>query len=171
MPIPSEDLYTMKSLGAGKIARHDPALMIETMANGDSVVIPFGYAAMRDSTDPILGKIFADSTAEFVGVAVNSVDTHETDSDKKAYEVGAAMGICTRGSVMVVVEEAVKPGDAVRIRHTAQGDGVRLAGMFCTTSDSGKTAVVTGARWDSEVTASGTAAVYLNGVFSLTADA
>lgn len=168
MPIPKEDLYTSKDLGAGKIAQHDPITMIRTMANGDSVVIPFGYGLMRDSTDPILAKIFASSDGEFVGVAVEATDTHESDSETKAYEIGAAVGVMDRGSVMVVVEEACGPGDAVRIRHT--DNGIKLAGMFGKTSDSGKTAAIAGARWLGTATASGVNELYLSGIFVLTAD-
>jgi hypothetical protein len=168
MAIPKEDLYVSKALGAGKMPSHDPADMIRTMANGDSVVIPFGYGLMRDSSDPILAKIFASDTGEFVGVAVNAVDTHESDSETKAYEVGAALGVCDRGSVMVVVEEALGPGDAVRIRHT--DNGIKLAGMFGKTSDSGKTAVITGAKWLGTASASGVNELYLGGIYVVTAD-
>jgi hypothetical protein len=168
MAIPIEGLYTQKALGRGKIPKYNPNTNIRTKCNTDVAVIPFGLALMMDDEEPIGAQIYANVTGVFVGVSVNAVDTHETDSTEKAYEIGAAMGVIDQGPVMAYVMEDVAIGDPVRVVHTVSGD--YSVGSFVKTAIPGSTVLLSGAKWDDAGSASGTAELYLGGIFAITAD-
>ena len=73
--------------------------------------------------------------------------------------------------VGVFVEEAVSRGDAVRVRIVNHASlAAKVAGNFCKTADTGKTAVVSGAEWVSDSTAAGVVILYLRDSTSLTVD-
>ena len=75
------------------------------------------------------------------------------------------------GMVGVYVEEAVSRGDAVRVRIVNHASlAAKVAGNFCKTADTGKTAVVSGAEWVSDSTAAGVVILYLRDSTSLTVD-
>ena len=136
MAIPLENYYISKPLVPGKWARNNPINYAQSYAAAASG-IAFGRAVQIASTDPGLVQVPSSSGLVFAGVALESVDTHNTDYSTETYLAGAAVGVVTQGSVMVHVEEAVTPASPVRVRITAN-TGV-VPGSFCTTVDAGKT--------------------------------
>jgi hypothetical protein len=83
-------------------------------------------------------------------------------------KVNQALNVMNKGAVAVYVHGSVTPASTVRVIHTATG--VKYAGQFHATSISGRTAVLSNARYLTSA-ASGLAILELNGPsFTLTAD-
>jgi len=164
MAIPKQSFYNTTKLVAGVIAEHNPKTHIRSFA-AEEAGIKFGRAIMQ-GTEENEAKIFAATGAVFRGVAGYS--PWASDLDNSQFSQYDEVPCIESGVVMVHVEEAVTPSSTVRIRHTA--DGSKVAGSFCTTSDAGKTTVLTGAEYRSSG-ASGTAVkLYLDPVFTTTND-
>ena len=148
MAIPKENYYVAKTLTPGKVARENPINYIRSFAAGISG-IGFGRAVQISSVDPELVVLANSNSLVLAGVAMESVDTHNTDYTTETYLTGAAVGVMDQGNVIVSVEEAISIGDAVRVRITA--NGVKVPGSFAKTSDGGKTLLLspTCAQWRS----------------------
>jgi hypothetical protein len=163
MSIEAPQLYGTEELTAGKIASHIPDEMIVTkIAEG---AILFGRALVRGTAGD-QAKIPASASDEFVGVAGRSIEA--ADLDDEAYADEDPVACVETGVVMVHVEEAVDPGDPVRIRHTAATG--KVPGSFCTTADNGKTAVLDGAEFAGSTSGAGLVPLHVKGLFALTAD-
>jgi hypothetical protein len=79
------------------------------------------------------------------------------------------LNVANEGAVAMYVHGSVNPATTVRVVHTATG--VRYAGQLLASGWSGRTAVLSNARYLSSITGSGLAIVELNGPsFTLTAD-
>lgn len=165
MPIPKESLYTDRVLGPGEIPEHNPINNARSFA-AEEAGIKFGRAVMAGTEPENEVKIYAGASGVFKGVTVFNTDAGDLDNSQ--HTINDAVAVADQGVINVFVEEAVAVGDTVRIRHTASGSLV--AGSFATTSDAGKTTVLSGAEYR-ETGASGTAIkMYLNGPFSTSDD-
>ncbi|MCL2154179.1 MAG: hypothetical protein FWH53_00800 [Leptospirales bacterium] len=164
MSIPEGQLYTDKIRELGEIAEHLPDEYTGTFVAEGS--IPFGAAVARGSA-PEKAKLISSATDEFLGVAAWSYEA--SDYDNKKYNTNDPCGVRRKAIVVVSVEEAVQPGDKVRVRHTAETG--KPAGVFCTTAVAGKTALVKDAEFKSSTDGSGSAVLWVSGPFSLVADA
>lgn len=156
-------LYADPATGAGKKAfNHPNDFLFPRTAEG---VIPFGVAVM-EGTDPATQALkFSGATGVFTGVAAH-MDFTKTYGQ---YEVLETVDIAKSGIRWVLVDEAVGPGDPVRVVHT-DGTGI-TAGHFATSAVAGKTAVLTNAEFRSSTSGAGLVALYLSGAdYSLTAD-
>jgi len=163
-PISEGALYNETGRNAGEIAEHHPAEYITSrIAEG---AIAFGQALVPGTAEGQV-KIPAASTDKFCGAAALSFEA--TDLDDEAYADGDPLGLVEIGVVMVHVEEAVDPSDPVRIRHTAVTG--KPAGVFCTTAEPGKTALLTGAEFKGSTTGAGIVPLLLKGIFTTTPDA
>lgn len=160
MSIPEGGLYNDAILSAGKITEHHPATY--TITGHAEGAIPFGVAVVRGTT-PEGVKVPTDASAPMVGVAAYSFEASDLDNEK--YAADDVVGIVQIGVVSVVVTEAVKPADEVRVILT--GDN---AGSFCKTATVAVTAVVKGAEWRHEATDAGLAELYINGPLELIED-
>ena len=162
MSIPMGGLHNDKLREAGEIAQHLPDEYIGSFVAEES--IQFGSGVMRGA-EPEGVKIISSATGEFLGVAGKSFEAGDFDNNK--YTEKDPCGVIRKGIVVVCVSENVKPGDKVRVRHTASAD--KPIGIFCKTAEAGKTAVVEFAEWKSE-TKNGHAVLWISGPFKLIAD-
>ena len=162
---------------------HDPLLegqlsdirnnTIITRLNETAVVIPFGNGVVYDSTgtDGLGAKTISASGDTFLGInALTYVDETALDANSRpGVKVDQAMNVVSEGAVAVYVHGAVNPSTAVRVIHTATG--TKYAGRFNNAVISGKTAVLSNARYLTSTTGDGVAILELNGPsFTLTGD-
>jgi len=164
MTIPEGGLYNEGIRAAGEIAEHLPDEYVQSFAAEG--IISFGLGVAR-GTDDAGVKLISSASDEFLGVAAKSFEASSLDDE--AYAIGDVVGVVRKGIVVVYVEEAVGPGDPVRIRHTAGADEVQ--GAFRTTADAGQTAVVSNAEWRGTTTGAGFVPLWISGPLKLTADA
>ena len=146
---------------------------IGTYVNETGAGIAFGDVVTYASGGTVANsaKTIAGTGETVVGINVLTyVDEASTDANSRpAVKAGQAMNVVNEGAVAVYVHGSVTPATAVRVIHTATG--VQYAGQFRAASLSGKTGVLSNARYLTSVTGSGLAIVELNGPsFTLTAD-
>ena len=165
MTIPKRGLNHSQVSGPGEIPEHNPIINLRSFA-AEEDDIKFGRAVMGGTSNEEQVKIFASASGKFKGVAAYS--TEASDLDNSQFKQYDKVPVFDQGVINVFVEEAVSPTDTVRIRHTASGSLV--AGSFAKTADAGKTVVLSGAEYRSTTTTSGVAQLYIDPVFSVTAD-
>lgn len=146
---------------------------IGSYVNETNAVVPFGNIVTWASggTGANSAKTIAGTGETVLGINVLTyVDETALDANNRpGVKDGQAMNVLNEGAVAVYVHGSVTPATAVRVIHTATG--VQYAGQFRSASLSGKTAVLSNARYLTSVTGSGLAIVELNGPsFTLTAD-
>ena len=146
---------------------------IGTYVNETGAGIAFGDVVTYASGGTVANsaKTIAGTGETVVGINILTyVDEASDDANgRPAVKAGQAMNVANEGAVAVYVHGSVTPATAVRVIHTATG--VQYAGQFRSASLSGKTAVLSNARYLTSVTGSGLAIVELNGPsFTLTAD-
>ncbi len=163
MSIPEGGLYNNEVRDGGEIAEHLPDEYVQSFAAEGEIL--FGSAVVRGSEDAGVKTISA-ATDEFLGVAAKSFEASQFDDE--LYSIGDPVGVIRKGIVVVYAEEAVDPGDPVRVRHTAVTG--KAAGAFCTTAEAGKTAVISNAEYRGTITGAGYVALWVSGPFKLTAD-
>lgn len=163
MAINDGSTYNDDVRNAGEIAEHLPDEYITTHTAQEE--IPFGYAVARGSNADA-AKIISSATDELLGIAAQSFEASLLNDMK--YAAGDVAGVVRKGIVVVYVEEAVDPGDPVRVRHTA--DTNKPNGVFCTTAVAGKTAIVKNAEFKGSTTGPGYVALWVDGPFTLIAD-
>ncbi len=104
----------------------------------------FGTLVVQGTADG--DALLPTATDQPLGVVVHS---HRYAKDNDLGDTGVKpdvmIGVMRRGTIWVQPEEAVVPGNAVRIRITATG--VEVVGAFRTTADGTDTAVITNAEW------------------------
>jgi hypothetical protein len=121
------DLWTAKN-GARDSATSEEA----------SATIPFGVMVIRGTGDGGAKRLHTSAaTCEqlLLGISVRSHDFaigSELDDDG-ALKPGATFAVGRKGRYRVLVEDAVSPGDSVRVRAVAAGDEV--PGAFMTGAD------------------------------------
>jgi hypothetical protein len=146
---------------------------IGTYVNETAGVLAFGnvLAYASGGTVDNSAKTISGATATVVGVNVLTyVDETALDAnDRPGVKSEQVCNVANEGAVAMYVHGAVSPSSTVRVIHTATG--VKYAGQLSATAISGKTAVLSNARYLTSVTGSGLAIVELNGPsFTLTAD-
>lgn len=150
---------------------------VASFVNETGAVLAYGGLGVVNTAGTVGNsvKTIAGASDTAVGVvALTYVDESATDTNSRpGVKDDQAVNVLSKGVVAVYCVEAVDFTDAVRVYHTAD-TGVTagsFAGRFAATAASGKTAVLSGARWVSKTTAAGIALLELNGPdFSLTAD-
>lgn len=119
----------------------DGSLVKDAMSflNGEaSAEIPFGYAVVQGSADneAVLPAAGTDGL-KLLGVVLHS---HYYQKDNELGTSGikpdVAMAVLGKGRVWVKIDENVTPASAVRVRHTAAGDG---KGSFRASASAGAT--------------------------------
>jgi hypothetical protein len=132
-----------------------------------SAEIPFGVAVFRGTSNEELGCLLASSTAAAMAAAMLGVVVHSHAYDKPL-EVGdtgikpkMTVGVLTHGRIWVPVEDAVDPGDAVRVRIVVTGNEVK--GAFRAAQDSADCVNISAfARWLTVTTGAGIALLELD---------
>lgn len=121
-----------------------------------SAEIPFGVAVVQGTIDDS-AKLPDGSGDVFRGITVfeHSFAQGSSDLGTTGMKPDTMMTVMDRGQINVRVEDAVAPGNAVRIRTTA-GVGEQL-GAFRTAADGTDCAVLTNARWLTSADAAGIA--------------
>lgn len=165
MAIPIQDFYSNAVLGPGQITEHNSKTMIKSRAAEEDDII-FGRAGMQ-GTDTIKEvKTFSGSGGKLIGVIGYS--PYASDLDNSKYEQYDDVSIVESGVVGVFVEEAVTPASAVRIRHTTSG--AKIKGSFCTSAVANQTVLVAGAEFRGSGASGTIVPLYLDPVFTTTAD-
>ena len=146
---------------------------IGSYVNETGAVVAFGNIVTWASGGTVANsaKTIAGTGETVLGVNVLTyVDVTAEDSNSRpGVKATQAMNVLNEGAVAMYVHGSVTPATPVRVVHTATG--VRYAGQLLASGLSGKTAVLSNARYLSSVTGSGLAIVELNGPsFALTAD-
>jgi len=146
---------------------------IGTYVNETNAVIAFGNVVAYASGGTVANsaKTLGATGETVLGVNVLTyVDETALDSNSRpGVKDEQVLNVANEGAVAVYVHGSITPATAVRVIHTATG--VQYAGQFRSASLSGKTAVLSNARYLTSVTGSGLAIVELNGPsFTLTAD-
>jgi hypothetical protein len=162
--------------------QHDPLLegqlsdmrdnTIGAYVNETTGVLAFGNVLTYASGGTVdnSAKTISGTSETVVGVNVLTyVDETALDGNSRpGVKVNQALNVMNKGAVAVYVHGSVTPASTVRVIHTATG--VKYAGQFHATSISGRTAVLSNARYLTSA-ASGLAILELNGPsFTLTAD-
>lgn len=107
--------------------------------------IPFGVLCVL-GTDEDAACVLATSNGIPAGIVVRSKAVAiGTEFGDVGYKPKATLGLLRKGTIAVQVEDAVDPGDAVRVRHTA-GEGEQK-GAFRSAVDGTDCSVLSGAMW------------------------
>ena len=146
---------------------------IGTYVNETGSVIPFGNVVAFNQAGTVANsaRTIGSGTAIVAGVNVLTyVDETALDGDlRPGVKDKQVLNVANEGAVAMYVHGSVNPATAVRVVHTATG--VRYAGQLLASGWSGRTAVLSNARFLSSITGSGLVIVELNGPsFTLTAD-
>jgi len=99
----------------------------------------------------------------FLGLTVKD-DTLEQDNSGNVYYKLANLDMvstCTRGRIVVYVEEAVTPLSSVYLRYKANGTG-KTTGQFRKDADSSKAVLISNARFKSTTSAAGLVELEIN---------
>jgi hypothetical protein len=148
---------------AGMLGDSKPADIL-SRALGGSVNVGFGLMLEYGATPTTEAAPLADGATlgDLVGVTVHR-HTQDRASLTGTHGItpNSTMDLLRKGRVWVVVEEAVTPGDAVFVRHTAAG--LEVKGAFRNDADGGDAVdISTKARWESTTTGAGIALLDLN---------
>jgi hypothetical protein len=146
---------------------------IGTYINETGAALAFGDFVVYNSGGTVANsaKTISGTTGTVQGVNVLTyVDETALDTNSRpGVKAQQVLNVANEGAVAMYVHGSVTPATAVRVIHTASG--VEYAGRLRAASVSGRTAVISNARYLSSVTGSGLAIVELNGPsFTLTAD-
>jgi hypothetical protein len=146
---------------------------IGTYVNETNGVIAFGNIVTYASGGTVANsaKTLGAVGESVVGINVLTyVDETALDGNSRpGVKDEQVLNVANEGAVAVYVHGSVTPATAVRVIHSASG--VQYAGQFRSAAASGRTAVLSNARYLTSVTGSGLAIVELNGPsFTLTAD-
>ena len=146
---------------------------IGTYVNETGSVIPFGNVVAFNQAGTVANsaRTIGSGTAIVAGVNVLTyVDETAVDGNSRpGVKDKQVLNVANEGAVAMYVHGSVNPATVVRVVHTATG--VRYAGQLLASGWSGRTAVLSNARYLSSVTGSGLVIVELNGPsFTLTAD-
>jgi hypothetical protein len=138
---------------AGQLADHhtetagDVMPAINTEASDE---IPFGCLMKKGTGDDGVERLDAANNA----IAGISVHTNELSQPTQLGDVGvkpsATFGRLLEGHILVMVEEAVTPASAVRVRHGGvdlAASPQKLPGGFRTSAVAGETAVLSAAKF------------------------
>ncbi|HMW08381.1 MAG TPA: hypothetical protein PKL30_19300 [Leptospiraceae bacterium] len=166
------DVNTNQTNSAGRLGRNYPNNYIESEVCG-ATSIKFGYGAQVKSgvvSALASGDVANISARNTFGVCTFSPGANGLDSAQ--YEQYDQVGFLKTGIINVPVTETIAKGDLVRVYHTTSSS--KIVGMFATTAEATKTALITGARWvgASQTDASGVliAELFLPDSITLTAD-
>lgn len=164
--------------------QHDPLLegqlsdirdnTIGTYVNETGSVLAFGNVVTYASggTVPNSTKNLGGVGESVVGVNVLTyVDETATDANNRiGVKNRQVVNVANQGAVAVYVYGAVNPSTPVRVIHTSSG--TEYAGRFRAAAASGRTAVLSNARYLTSTTGNGLVILELNGPsFTLTANA
>lgn len=110
-PITEGALYNEAARNAGEVAEHDPAEYIDSrIAEG---AVPFGVI-IAEGAAPRGAKVISSGSDKVLGLAGFSFEA--SDLDDEQYADGDSVAAIRRGVAVAVVEEAVVPGNDVRVR-------------------------------------------------------
>lgn len=132
---------------AGLIGDAGDDAYVRSYVNGEaSAEIPYGVFVVIDSSEDHEADLPTADTDLPCGVVLHS---HAYAKDNELGTTGlkpdVTMSVLQRGRVWVATEDAVDPGDAVRIRKVAGGS--EQLGAFRAAADGTDTMVATNARW------------------------
>jgi hypothetical protein len=131
-------------------------------------VLAFASGGTVDNSAKTIGGV--GETVVGVNVLTYVDETALDANDRPGVKKQQACNVANQGAVAVFVHGSVAPSTPVRVIHTASG--VERAGQFRAAAVSGRTAVLSNARYLTSTTGSGLAILELNGPsFTLTANA
>lgn len=144
-------------VAAGTVMGHGTSDRHSKVSSEASAEIPFGVLVVK-SSDEDYGVLLPSGAMDSMlpaGVVIrdHAYDDLSLNSDRNALLPKTEMSVLFRGRIMVKVEDAVDPGDPVRVRSVA-GVGEQL-GAFRSAADSTDCALLTGAQWMTSAGAGG----------------
>lgn len=147
---------------AGVVQSAEPGNPRSYTSEESSAEIPFGVMVVLSSGSEDNGAKLPDDSGDVpLGVVCHShAHAKPTELGDTGLKPKATFGVLRKGTIWVQVEDAVDPGDAVRVR-TVAGVGEQL-GAFRAAADSTDTAVLTGAAWLTTAGAGGIALLELD---------
>lgn len=137
---------------------------IRPFRNDNASALGFGLAVCRSANTDLRGFDTLVTTRQFLGVTTWGQSQEAAMPGASANDGIAATemnGILEQGEILVPVSEAVSPESTVRVQIVA-GAGAATVGSFCATADTGKTAVLSNAKYVSGTAGAGVAKVLLN---------
>ena len=149
----------------GMMADGGPDRYVRSYVNS-AADMEFGYAAVQGPSDAEI-RTPSGAADVFVGITVH---THATERYEQGPMGGPYVGIpsthpanvMAKGRVIVVVENAVAPGDDVYVRFQNAGAAPEAVGRFRNDADAGDAFQVTAARWLSSAAAGEKAILEVN---------
>lgn len=124
-------------------------------------VLPFGRLVSLSGTAGLEAKLpaaSADVTATALGVTVFS---HDQVNGQGGYPVDAVANVLRKGTIYVLVEEAVNAEDPVFVRFAAGAGGTNL-GAFRKSADTATAVALPGAKYLTSAAADGLALIDLS---------
>lgn len=129
---------------AGVLGDNSPNYVRSYVNEEASLSLAFGDAVVQGTDDGDALKMVAGGL--IAGVIVHS---HRYAKDNELDSVGltpnTTMALLRKGTIWVVPEDDVSPGDPVRVRHTATGN--ERFGAFMTAADGTDTGIIGNAEW------------------------
>lgn len=140
-------LRNMVPAGLGVQAEPFEPSSIETRVN-PSAASYYGRAVVQATGGDSRIKHLDTTGAKVLGVVVASQTLmSQSGSDEPNYPAKEAVMVMNKGRIWVAIEEDIAVGDAVYVRHTANGSGKLRLGAFRNDSDSSNCDQLTNARW------------------------
>lgn len=141
---------------SGTVQAAEPGNPRSYTSQESSAEIPFGVCVVLASNEDE-GCQLPDGSGDVpLGVVVRSeAYARGTELGDTGLKPATTMGVLRKGTIWVATEDAVDPGDAVRVRKVA-GVGEQL-GKFRASADSTDCSVLTGATWLTSTSGAGIA--------------
>jgi len=140
-----------QSLPFAGVLGDDSPNYVRSYVNEATNSIPFGVMVIQGTNDDQALEMAVGGQP--VGVVSHShryakpgqLDEDGTAGGDGGLTTETEMGVLRKGTVWVIPEDDVAPGDPVRVRHTAAG--AEELGAFRTAADGTDTGVISGAAW------------------------
>lgn len=114
----------------------------------EDALIGYGKPVVRGTDPERQAKLPSADTDVLLGITIRDLAIENTSvgSNLSEYSEGDVMSVLREGSINVVAEEAVVPGDPVYFYHTANAG--KVPGDFVKAPDATFTTLIPGATWE-----------------------
>lgn len=153
------DMQSAQAIRSGLIQSAYPGEPRSYVNAESTAEIPFGVLVVQATDEDESAKL-PDGTGDvpYGVVCFSHAYARGTELGSTGLTPKTEMGVLGHGTIWVATEDAVDPGDAVRVRTSGTGQ----LGAFRAAQDTTNTAVLTGARWLTSTSGAGVALLELN---------
>lgn len=110
---------------AGLVGDGAPVVAASLANANASAEIPFGCMVKRHATSFDLCDVLGATSDKLAGIVIHAQDYQRTNElGSTGIKPKTVMSVLEQGHIWVVCDEAVVPGDAVRVRTSAAGGGL-----------------------------------------------